>query len=50
MLGMYREETPKATIVKIGFSGDVPYVVAVVRFCRCRLTGVGVPGPGKVAF
>jgi len=50
MLGIRRTETPKATIVKIGFSGDVPYVVTVVRFCRYRLTGVGVAEPGKVAF
>ena len=41
MLGIRRTETPKATIMKIGFSGDVPYVIAVVRFCRYRLTGVG---------
>jgi len=34
MLGIRRTETPKATIIKIGSSGDVPYVVAVVRFCR----------------
>jgi len=50
MLGIRRTETPKATIMKFGFSGDVPYVVAVVLFCRYRLTGVGVAGPGKVAF
>jgi len=50
MLGIRRTETPKATIVKIFFSGDVPYAVAVVRFCRYRLTGVGVAEPGKVAF
>jgi len=50
MLGIRRTETPKATIVKIGFSGDVHYVIAVVCFCRYRLTGVGVAEPGKVAF
>jgi len=42
MLGIRRTETPGATIMKIGFSGDVPSVVAVVRFYRYRLTGVGV--------
>jgi len=50
MLGIRRTETPKVTIVKIGFSGDVHYVIAVVCFCRYRLTGVGVAEPGKVAF
>jgi len=50
MLGIRRTETPKATIMKIGFSGDVPYVVAVVGFCRCRLSGVSVPGPRKSGF
>jgi len=50
MLGIRRTETPKATIGKIGFSGDVHYVIAVVCFCRYRLTGVGVAEPGKVAF
>jgi len=50
MLGIRRTETPNATIMKIGSSGGVPYLVAVVRFCRYRLTGVGVAGPGKVAF
>jgi len=50
MLGIRRMETPQATIMKIGFSGDVPCVVAVVRFCRFRLTGVGVAGPGKKTF
>jgi len=50
MLGIRRAETPEATSMKNGFMGDVPYVVAVVHFCRYRLTGVGVAGPGKVAF
>jgi hypothetical protein len=50
MLGTRREETPKATIMKIGLMGDAPYVVTVVGFCRCQLTGVGVVGPPKVVF
>jgi len=50
MLGIRRTETPKASIMKIGFRGDVPYVVAVVEFRRFRLSGVCVAGPGKVAF
>jgi len=50
MLGIHRTETPKATIMKIGFWGDVHYVVAVVWFRRFRLTGVCVAGPGKVAL
>jgi len=32
MLGIRRIETPKATIMKTGFMGNVPYVVAVVAF------------------
>ena len=50
MLGIHRTETPNATIMKFGLGGDVLYVVAVPGFCRCRLTGVGVAGPQKVAF
>jgi len=50
MLGIRRTETPKATTMKIGFKGDVPYVVAVVGFCHFWLTDVYVAGPGKVAF
>jgi len=41
MLGTRREETPKATIMKIGLMGDTPYVVIVVSFCRCQLIGTG---------
>ena len=50
MLGIHRTETPNATIMKFGLGGDVPYVVAVPGFCRCRLTGVGVVGPRKSGF
>ena len=50
MLGIRRTETPKASIMKFVFRGDIPYVVAVLSFCRCRLTGVGVAEPEKVAF
>jgi len=50
MVGIRQTETPEATIMKIGFRGDVPYVVDLDGFCRCRLTGVGVAGPGKVTF
>jgi len=49
-LGMCREETPNPFYFKVGTVGGLHYVIAVVHFCRCRLTGVGVPGPGKVAF
>jgi len=50
MLRIHRTENPEATIMKIGFSGDVPYVVAVVCFCCFLLIGVGVAEPVKVAF
>jgi len=50
MLGIRRTETPEATTMKIGFMGDVPYVIDVVPFCRFRFTGVCVAGPRKVAF
>jgi len=38
MLGICQTETSKAFIMKTGFMGDFLYVVAVVGFCRCRLT------------
>ena len=38
-----REETPKAIFFKIGILGFGTKVIAVVDFCRYRLTGFGVP-------
>jgi len=50
MLGIRRTETRYASIMKIGFWRDVPYVVAVVEFRPCRLSGVCVARPWKLAF
>jgi len=35
--------------MKFSFTGDVPYVIAVVGVCCCR-TSVSVAAPPKVAF
>ena len=50
MLGVCRKETPDAITTKIELCVDVPYVIALVDFCRYRFTGLRVERHGKVGF